>query len=263
MRSNRLDEPNRLQVPIALPLLVSLAALCLSSVTAPPGAVFGQGPPASAERGPGKAKSRFGLPLILHEDFEAGSARWQPTDPNAWKVLALDGNRVFALIAASRYRPPHRSPSNIALLKQVCVSDFVLEARVRSTTRDYPHRDMCLFFGYQDAAHFYYVHLGQRTDPHANQIFIVDGAPRTKISIKTTRGTPWDENWHKVRIVRRTGDGTIEVYFDDMTRPVMLARNRRFLWGRIGLGSFDDTGYWDDVKLWGKRVTRGQRKQKQ
>ena len=37
---------------------------------------------------------------------------------------------------------------------------------VNPTARDYPHRSLCLFFGYQDPAHFYYVHLGQRTEQH-------------------------------------------------------------------------------------------------
>jgi len=207
-----------------------------------------------------RAGTPSGMPLLLAEDFEKGAGRWQPTDPDAWKVLALDGNHVFALVKQSRYRPPYRSPANIALLKGVCVGDFVLQARVRTTTRSYPHRDMCVFFGYQDAAHFYYVHLGQRTDAHSNQIMIVDGAPRTKITIRTTRGTPWDGRWHTVRVVRRTDDGTIEVYFDDMSKPVMVARNRRFLWGRIGLGSFDDTGYWDEVKLWGKKASPSSRR---
>ena len=57
-------------------------------------------------------------------------------------------------------------------------------------------------------------------------------------------------------MVRSTEDGTIEVYFDDMKTPAMTAKDRTFTWGRVGIGSFDDTGSWDDVKLWGKQVER-------
>jgi hypothetical protein len=131
----------------------------------------------------------------------------------------------------------------------------VLEARLQSTVKDYGHRDMCLFFGYRDPAHFYYVHLGKQTDDHANQIFIVNDAPRKKISTKTSPGTNWDDAWHQVKIVRRTADGAIEVYFDDMKTPVMTATDKTFTSGRIGVGSFDDTGNWDDVTLSGTRVT--------
>jgi hypothetical protein len=149
-----------------------------------------------------------------------------------------------------------REQLNIALLKDIAVGDFILEARLQSTVKDYGHRDMCLFFGYQDPAHFYYVHFGKQTDDHANQIFIVNGADRKKISTKTTLGTNWNDEWHQVKIVRRVSDGTIEIYFDDMTTPVMTATDKTFAWGRIGIGSFDDTGNWDDLKLRGVRVER-------
>lgn len=198
------------------------------------------------------------LPLILSEDFSAGADRWEPTDAKAWKVGSdAEGNKFLSQHAKSSYNPPHRSPFNIALLKDVVVGDFVLEARCRSTVKDYAHRDMCLFFGYQDPAHFYYVHLGKKTDDHANQIFIVNDAPRIKISSLTSEGTPWTDAWHRVKVVRQVSTGLIAVYYDDMERPVMKATDKTFAWGRIGLGTFDDTGDWDDVKLNGTKVEKG------
>lgn len=195
------------------------------------------------------------LPLLHQADFEAGAEAWQPTDPAAWEVKSVDGGHVYSQFKKrSQYEPPHRSPYNVSILKDLHVGDLVLEAKVRSTHPDYGHRDACLFFGYQDSAHFYYVHLGQKTDDHANQIFIVNGAPRIKISQKTTPGTPWDDQWHQVKVVRKTSDGTIEVYFDDMDKPVMTAQDKTFLWGQIGVGSFDDTSDWDNVRVRGKRV---------
>ena len=195
------------------------------------------------------------LPVLVEENFEQGAERWEPTDAKAWKVEELDGSKVYSQFKKrSDYNPPHRSPYNIALLKDVTVGDFVLTAKVKSTHEDYPHRDACLFFGYQDPAHFYYVHLGKRADDHANQIFIVNEAPRTKISTTTTEGTNWTNEWHNVKIVRKVDDGTIEIYFDDMKKPVMTATNKEFVWGRIGLGSFDDTTAWDDIVLRGTKA---------
>jgi len=196
------------------------------------------------------------MSLLVEEDFEKGADRWQPTDPKAWKVIEQDGDHVYSQHGKSKYKPPVRSPHNISLLKDVIVGDFVLKAKLQSTIRDYGHRDMCLFFGYQDSSHFYYVHLGKKTDDHANQIFIVDGKPRTKISTKTTSGTPWDDQWHQVMIVRTVDSGVIQVYFDDMTKPVMTAKDKTFTWGQIGIGSFDDTGNWDDIKLYGNRIEK-------
>jgi hypothetical protein len=196
------------------------------------------------------------LPLLFQDDFEKGADHWQPTDAAAWKVIDQGKKHVYSQFRQSKYKPPHRSPLNFALLKDVKVGDFVFEAKLQTTARDYPHRDMCLFFGYQDPAHFYYVHLGQRTDDHANQIFIVNAADRKKISTKTTAGTPWDDKWHHVKIVRTVGDGSIAVYFDDMKTPVMTAADKTFAWGQVGIGSFDDTGNWYDVRLHGRLVKK-------
>jgi hypothetical protein len=54
-----------------------------------------------------------------------------------------------------------------------------------------------------------------------------------------------------VKVVRRVSDGTTEVYFDDMDGPMMTAHDNTFAWGRVGLGTFDDNGNWDDFKLHG------------
>jgi hypothetical protein len=39
---------------------------------------------------------------------------------------------------------------------------------------------------------------------------------------------------------REVESGTIEVFFDDMSKPVMTASDATFEQGRIGVGSFDD-----------------------
>jgi hypothetical protein len=206
---------------------------------------------------PARSAERPDLPLVFQDDFEDGAANWEPTDANAWRIVETERGKVYNQFAQSRYNPPHRSPHNISLLKDVLVSDFVLTVRVQSTASAAgAHRDMCVFFNYQDPAHFYYVHLGQRPDPHSSQIMIVDGAPRRMITKNESPGVPWDDQWHEVKIVRRTGDGTIEVYFDDMETPIMIAEDKTFTWGQVGLGSFDDHGNWDDFKLYGVKVAR-------
>jgi len=196
------------------------------------------------------------LPLLFRDQFEEGAVHWEPTDAAAWKVVPSDSRNIYSHFQQSDYRPPYRSPVNFALLKDVVVGDFRFEARLRSTVKDYDHRDMCFVFGYRDVAHFYYVHLGKKTGDHANQVFIVNGAPRTKISTRTSTGTNWDDEWHNLRVVRRVSDGAIDVYFDDMENAVMSATDRTFMSGRIGIGSFDDTGDWDDVRLYGSQVNK-------
>jgi hypothetical protein len=207
----------------------------------------------------GGASHAADAPLVVRDDFEQGAARWQPMDPQSWKILSTPRGNVYSLFKQSDYKPPYRSPVNIALLDDVVVGDFVLDCRVQSTVKDYAHRSMVVVFGYQNPAHYYYVHFGKRTDDHANQIFIVDGAPRLKISTETTPGTPWDDAWHRVRIARTVADGKIAVYFDDLEKPVMTAVDKTFAWGQVGVGAFDDLGNVDDVVLRGRLVPPGDR----
>ena len=197
------------------------------------------------------------MPLVFEADFEDGNLdAWEATDPAAWQIEEKDGNKMLALFKQSKYSPKVRSPLNINLIKDVVVGSFVLELKMLSTTRDYGHRDMCLFFGAQDPSHFYYVHIANQSDAHANSIFIVDGKPRVSIAKTRTEGTKWDDKWHTVRLVRDVEKGTIEVFFDDNSEPIMTAVDKNFTWGRIGVGSFDDTGCYDDIRLWGRKVKK-------
>lgn len=208
--------------------------------------------------GPVVAAEKCDLPLVFEDDFESGAGRWQPTDSAAWRIIETDRGKVYNQFKLSNYKPPHCSPYNVSLLKDVVVGDFVLTVKVQSTQSPAAgwHRDMCLFFNYQDPAHFYYVHLGKHPDPNSCQIMLVNGAPRKPITKNQPPGIPWDKGWHDVKIVRRVADGTIEIYFDDMKKPVMVAVDKTFTWGRVGLGSFDDHGNWDDFKLYGKEVAK-------
>ncbi len=198
-----------------------------------------------------------GLALLFFDNFRADPAdRWEPSDPKAWKIDDQKGNRVYSQFQQSKVETPVRSPFNRALIKDLVVGDFVLDVKLQSTINDYDHRDVCLFFGFQDPAHFYYVHFGKKADDHANQVFIVNNEPRKKISTTSTPGTPWTDGWHHARVVRNADTGSIEVYFDDMEKPAMTATDKTFTWGQVGVGTFDDTGNFDDVAVYGKKVER-------
>jgi len=187
---------------------------------------------------------------VVHDTFEREAPEgWEFTDPAAWRIAkeGEDGNRVLELHQASKYEPAVRSPFNIALVKEADLGGFVMDVKVRSTTREYGHRDLCVIFGHQDPSHFYYAHIAKAADPHAHSVFLVNGEPRVSIAESRTEGVNWTDGWHHVRVIREPETGLIEVYFDDMAKPVMTAHDKTFAHGRIGLGSFDDTGMFDDL----------------
>lgn len=195
-----------------------------------------------------------GMMLVYQHDFEDQKTDlYEPTDSTAWSLLEQNGNHVISLTKKnSDFKPPFRSPLNRTLIRDLKVSSFVMDIRLQSTIPDYDHRSLCLFFGYQDDAHLYYVHFGKKADDHANQIFIVNNEARKKISTKTTPGTPWNDEWHRARIVRNAESGEITVFFDDLTIPVMSATDKTFSEGRVGFGSFDDIGNFDDVRIYSR-----------
>lgn len=207
------------------------------------------------------------LPVVYADDFEHGMDHWQPfgsqPEPHfaVVEVKGADGNNTHVLraLGTSKYEPPFRSPPNVALLKDVVVGDLEITAKVQSTNPSAgPHRDMCIIWGYQDPSHFYYVHFGAVNTPDTNscQVFIVNDAARTPITVKQTEGTPWHDGWIDVKVTRDVKTGETNVYFDKMDEPLMTAKDTTFTWGQVGLGTFDDNGNWDNFELCGEKVER-------
>jgi hypothetical protein len=183
------------------------------------------------------------------------------SDPAVWKYgKDKDGNGYLELAYdkakyKTPYNPKNRSPFHIALVADKTFTDFVLDCELQSTIEAYGHQDMCLFFGLAEPQKFYYVHIARAADMNAHNVFIVNDAPRKNFAKETTKGVDWKaDNWHKVRLVRDTAKGTVEVYFDDMTKPVMKAEDKTFAAGHIGFGSFDDTGRVRNIRVSGLKA---------
>lgn len=194
-----------------------------------------------------------GYALVYSQSFTDAAAinDFEFTDAAKWTLGARDGNACMECLGVGAYKPKVRSPHIIALLRDRIFEDFVLEVDMLQTGREYGHRDMCVFFGFTDPSRFYYVHLATKADPNAHNVFIVNDAPRRNFASKTTQGVDWGSNvWRRVRVERTVADGRIRVFFEDMTTPVMEAADTTFGRGYIGLGSFDDEGMIDNLRIW-------------
>lgn len=193
------------------------------------------------------------LPLLLERHFDTPASLRELvfSDPAAWRHAARGDGFSLELARQSQYQPPFRSPVNLALLPEVVGPEFVLQADLLQTGREYGHRDMCVVFGFQDPAHYYYIHLASAADDHAHNVFIVNGAARTRIARRTSTGVDWGTNrWHTVRVERRSNPASLRVFFDDPAAPIMEAADNTFGAGFIGFGSFDDTGLIDNLRVW-------------
>ena len=192
--------------------------------------------------------------VAFEDDFEKGIESWEIVDPDSWKLEDHGKGQSLSIIKReSAYKPEHRSPLHISLIKYAEFDSFELTFKVKSTKNTGNHRDCCVFFNYQDPTHYYYVHLGAKPDPRSGQIMVVNGAPRAPLT-ENKKNTPWSESgWHDVKLVRDYEAGTIKIYFDDMTTPHMEVKDKTFGAGRIGLGSFDDMDAFDNIELRVKR----------
>lgn len=217
-------------------LATNTLALCLLAACHTPS----KNEEATGERGAGTA-----WPVVYRQDFQREQALddFAFSDANAWRWHHEGQEHGMLLRGGSKYRPPHRSPTSIALLKDLEVADFDLEVDLKQTGRNYGHRDLCLFFGFQSRQNYYYTHMATSPDQNAHNVFRVDDAPRTNVAPVAANGIDWgDDVWHRIRVERRVEPGTIKVYWDDQEEPILTAEDRTFDWGRIGFGSFDDSG---------------------
>jgi hypothetical protein len=205
---------------------------------------------------PSLGKNRAGeWPLLASFDFEnRRAAGWKSNQPEHWRVTEHDGSLVYELTAPGEPGKV-RAPSSWSLLAGHDVTSFVFTGRLQckaDTTN--PQRDMCVFFHFQDPTHFYYVHFSATSDAFHNIIGLANGVDRIKINLESAGKSTFrltDIKWHDFKVTYEAATGTIQAYLDDMGTPILTAVDKTLDHGLVGVGSFDDTGYFDDIKLWG------------
>jgi hypothetical protein len=172
---------------------------------------------------------------------------WEFDGSGAWTMR----EDVLVLEKAGVPAGPIRRPAALALLRGKPLDDVEFSVDVRSTApADLSVRDVLLIVGYQSPSRFYYVHLSAKTDAVHNGIFLVDNADRRRIDDGKARARLTDQEWHRVRLVRRVATGTIQVFFGDEIEPTLSATDRTLTTGRVGVGSFDETA---EFRAWSVR----------
>lgn len=182
-----------------------------------------------------------------------GLTDWELDGNGGWTVR----DRTLVLETAGEPEGKIRRPAALAILKSEPLTDLTLRLDIRSTApADLAVRDVLLIVGYQSPTRFYYVHLSAKTDGVHNGIFLVNDADRRRIDEPNPRAYLTDQAWHQVRLERNPDTGSIAVFFDDHATPVLAATDRTLTWGRVGVGSFDETAEFRNVEVTG----RGKRK---
>jgi len=173
---------------------------------------------------------------------------WSLDGSGAWNIA--DGKLVLG--KAGTPSGPIRRPSALAILNSEPFQKVTLQVQVRSTAApEVLRRDVILVFGYQSPSRFYYVHLSAVTDAVHNGIFLVADADRRRLDDGKGQAPLKDQNWHSVRLERDGSNGRIEIYVDGAAEPILTALDSTISTGRVGLGSFDDTGEFREIQITG------------
>lgn len=165
-------------------------------------------------------------------------------DPSRWIVTQDQGDFRY-LLATSAFEPL----SGSRLGEWTVVPGKTLgnvELRVRARTPEdlgaNTATDLCLILGYQDENNYYYAMFNHTADNSA--VFLVKDGTRTELANARTNTIP-DNSYHRYAFRRQ--DGGIEMLFDEQV--VAGVANIVLGAGQVGVGSFNDSVYFDDIAV--------------
>ncbi len=190
----------------------------------------------------------FGGDASWSADFEKDElSNWHLPIPADWERAHEGGNGFLRLVTKGPVGAPRR-PVKFALWKPGCVGDFELEVKARRAGKS-----LLVAFGFQDRSHFYYAHISSDpgTERVHNGLLKVNGGERYRIGGAGAAPALPTTNWHDIRVVRKVESGAIDVFVDGQTEPRFSVIDNDYAYGWVGLGSFDETGDFDDFKLSG------------
>jgi hypothetical protein len=170
---------------------------------------------------------------------------WNVPDQADWKI----DNDTLELIAGKE--PPStlpRRPMQFALAGTKPFKGVHLEADVKPYKRS-----LIIVYAYRDSAHFDYAHLSTDTgtkQPVHNGIFHVYGGERVRISAPDGPPAFAESNrWYHVVLDQNGTSGEVTVTVDGKPVPALHAVDLSLTEGKVGIGSFDETGAFKAVSI--------------
>ncbi len=172
------------------------------------------------------------------------------TVPNAadWKIE--DG--VLRLLVGREPLPGPRRPYQFAIASTPAFEKVEVEADLRPAKRS-----LMIVFAYHDPSHFDYVHLSTdsaQKQPVHNGVFHVYGGERVRISRETGPAAFAAINrWYHVKLNYDGTTGEITVTVDGRAVPALHGFDLSLGAGQVGIGSFNETGDFKNVKITGRK----------
>ncbi len=182
------------------------------------------------------------------DTLEIFGHKWSVRVAGDWKVEQEGGVPALRLAVHRGPLPGPRRPIQFALAETPPLSRVTLDADVMPLGKS-----LMLVFAYRDEAHFDYAHLSVDTgtqQPVHNGIFHVYGGERVRISSpQGPAAFPENNRWYHARLSYDAHSGEVRVTVDGKPVPALHAVDLSLGSGKVGLGSFDETAVFRNVKI--------------
>src|SRR5690242_16475086 len=173
--------------------------------------------------------------------------QWVVQQPSDWAVE----NGVLRLLVSAEPPPGKpRRPTRYALLDSRPYTRVTMEGEVKRNGRS-----LILVYGWQDDAHYDYAHISSdeavKQNVH-NGMFHIFGGERVRISPLDGPASFTTQDWVPVKLVFDGESGRCYVEVNGKRSPSLEAVDLSLRWGRVGMGSFDETGDFRNFRITGE-----------
>ncbi|MCU6712027.1 heparinase II/III family protein [Paenibacillus sp. J5C_2022] len=185
---------------------------------------------------------------LFYDGFEDGDSNgWMPLNASRWTVGTDEGDYSYSINTSNYSNQSGNRLGEYALIDGSNYNNFTINLKVRmgDDVTANAEADFAVVFHYQDADNYYYLLMSN--DMNGTQLFKVRSGERQLIA-DSDGLTDWitDNAYHSISI-DRDDSGNIVVYFDN--QAVMRAIDKEFAGGQIGIGSYNDSAYFDDIAV--------------
>lgn len=191
--------------------------------------------------------------LMAADSLSVFGEKWTVQSPADW----VAGSNLLQLkVSAEPPAGQPRRPTRIALLESKPYSKVTVEAEIKRNGRS-----LILVYAYQDDAHYNYAHISVDNAVSQNVhngMFHIFGGERVRMSSLEGPGSLPTQDWTPVKLVFDGESGRCYVEVNGKRNPSLDAADLSLRWGRVGLGSFDETGDFRNVKVTGETRDPGQ-----
>lgn len=173
---------------------------------------------------------------------------WTVPSVADWQISRDAGADVLHLVTPRDALPGPRRPIQFALTDVPTYRKLTVDADVKPLGKS-----LMIVFAYRDSAHFNYAHLsidaGERIPVH-NGIFHVYGGERVRISDPGgPPAFPQNRRWYHATLTHDASTGAVAVTVDGQPVLALRAVDVSLGPGKVGLGSFDETAEFKNVRI--------------